>query len=81
MCGDLATERVGRDVVDECLGAVDLDDRDQLPVTGLERGIGRDVDLAQLEVELTAKVLERPPRALAQVALRRVVEDDAVRYG
>jgi hypothetical protein len=81
LCGELATEGVGRDVVDERLRAVDLDHGDQLPVAGLERRIARDVHLAQLESELGAQLLQRSPGALAEMALRRVIEDDAVRYG
>ena len=81
MCGELATERVRRDVVDERLLAGDLDDRDQLAVALLELPGGRDVDLTQPEAELVTQLLERRSGALAQVAPGRVVEDDVCRYG
>jgi hypothetical protein len=67
---------LGLDVVREAAPAVDLDDRQPLPVLGLERRVAGDVHLAQLEAEL---VPERPhlrERALAQVAALRVINDD-----
>jgi hypothetical protein len=81
LCGQLAPEGVRRHVVDERLGAADLDDRDQLSEPVFEGGIARDVHLAQLEGELGAQLLQRSPGALAQVALRRVIKDDVGRYG
>jgi hypothetical protein len=63
-------------VVGKTPPAVDLDDRDPLPVRGLERLVAADVDLAELEFELPA---ERPylrQRPLAQVAPSGVVDDN-----
>jgi hypothetical protein len=81
LCAYLATESIRRHVVDERLRAVDLDHRQQLPVTALEVVVSGDVDLAQVEVELGAQPLERRPSALAQVAPGRVVENDVGDYG
>lgn len=79
------SERIGKDVVDEGPPTVDLDHRKQLAIPLLELGIAGDVDLAQLELELAAKLRERRPRPFAQVAAARGVEDDALegvrRYG
>jgi hypothetical protein len=61
-------------VVDEGALAVDLDDRQPLAVARLKRGVARDVDLVQLELELVAKRVEDPARPLAEVAVLRVVE-------
>jgi hypothetical protein len=59
---------------------VDLDHRQPLAVPRLEVGIARDVDLVELEAELLLKRTQARERLLAQMAPRRVVEDDA-RYG
>jgi hypothetical protein len=56
--------------------AVDLDDRDPLPVGGLERLVAADVDLAKLELELLAERPNLRQRALAEVAALGVVDDD-----
>ena len=75
MCNRPA-EGVGLDVVREAPPAVDLDDREPLPVNRLEGLVTRDFDLAQLEAELVA---ERPhlfERALAEMAACRVVDGD-----
>ena len=76
MCAQFATERVGRNVVDEGLGAVDLDDGKKFAVALLELRVAGDVDLAQLELELPAQLRQNRASALAQVAAGRVVEDD-----
>ncbi len=64
MCNRPA-ERVGLHVVGEAPPAVDLDDRQPLPVFGLEGGVAGDVDLAQVEAELLAE-LATTPRAFSQ---------------
>ncbi len=64
------------DVVGEDPFAVDLDDREPLPVAGLQPGITRDVDLLEGEAELCAKLLELPARPVAEMAALCVVEGD-----
>ncbi len=64
------------DVVGEDPLAVDLDDRQPLPVPGLELRIARDVDLLEREAELGAELLELLARPVAEVAALRVVERD-----
>jgi hypothetical protein len=63
-------------VVCEAPFAVDLDDRQPLPVGRLEGGIPGDVDLAQLEAELVTQCPHLVERALAEVAAFGVVDDD-----
>ena len=75
MC-ELPAERIRLDEVDELLLPVDLDDRDQLAVPSLELGNAADVDLFELESQLVAKLGDRRPRTLAEVAVLRVVETD-----
>jgi len=65
------------DVVDETPPAVDLDDRDPLPVLGLQLGVAVDRDLAQLEAELVPRRADDAAGGLAEMAARRGVEDDA----
>ena len=48
---ELPAESVGRDEVGECLLSIDLDDRDQLPITRLELAVAVDSDLLDLEAE------------------------------
>ena len=60
---------------------VDLDHRQPLAVALLQLGVTGDVDLRELEVRVRGDCDERLPRPLAQVAARRVVEDDLRRYG
>ena len=75
MC-NRSPEGLGLDVIGEATAAVDLHNRQPLPVFRLQGRIAADVHLAQLEAEL---VPERPhlcERALAQVAAFRVVDDD-----
>ncbi|HET9115652.1 MAG TPA: hypothetical protein VFN33_06120 [Gaiellaceae bacterium] len=67
-------------MVDETPPAVDLDDRDPLPVRRLELGIAVDRDLAQVESELVPSRSDDTPGRLAEMATRRRVEDD-VGYG
>jgi hypothetical protein len=69
-------QRVRVHVVDEAAPAVDLDDRDPLPVLRLEPGIAVDRDLPQLEAELVPCSGEDPPSRLAEVAARRREEND-----
>jgi hypothetical protein len=63
--------------------AVDLDDGEMLPVPRLEIGVAGDVDELELETELVAGQAYDLERALAEVAVRRVVERDlrVARYG
>jgi hypothetical protein len=69
-------ERIGLEVVGEPPPAIDLDDREPLPVAGLELRIARDVDLAELEVELVAEAAQLLERALAEMAPGCVVDGD-----
>lgn len=73
-------ERFRLHEVRECVLAVDLDDRQALPVARLELGVASDVDELELEAELGLCVAHDLERALAEPAVGRVVEDD-VRYG
>jgi hypothetical protein len=77
---ELAAERVWRDEVGERLLAVDLDDGQELAEAALELGVTRDVDLLELERLLSPSGLDYAARRRAQVAVGRVVKDDA-RYG
>src|SRR5437763_7863734 len=76
LCGEAPPEALRLDVVDEPSLAVDLHDREQLAVAGLELGVAGDVHLAEVEVELLAQRGELRPRPLAEVAPLRVVEHD-----
>ena len=78
---DLSPERPGVDEVHEGPLAVDLHDRQPLAVTRFQLGVAGDVDLGELEIRVLTDGDERLPRALAEVTARRVVEDDARRYG
>jgi hypothetical protein len=71
-----AAERVRLHVVRKTAPAVDLHDRDPLPVGALQPLVAADVDLPQLELQLPSQAREDGPRALAQVAVLRVVDDD-----
>jgi hypothetical protein len=75
-----AAEPVRVDVVDESALAVDLDHRQPLAVARLERGVAGDVNLGELEAELVSQSADRRARAVAEVAVLRVVQRDA-RYG
>ncbi len=70
-------ERVRFDEVGERLLTVDLDDRDALPVPGLELRVAVDLDEVELEPELRLRLSQHLERALAEMALRRAVERDA----
>jgi hypothetical protein len=76
LCADSASKGSRVDVVDERALAVDLDDRQPLPVPRLERRVAGDVDLA----EGNARLPKDRPRPLAEVAALGVEEDD-VCYG
>jgi hypothetical protein len=67
---------IRRHEVDERLLAVDLDDRKQLAVPGLELGVPVDQDLLELEAELVPERRDGPARTLAEVAALRAVEPD-----
>ena len=54
--------------------AVDFDDRQKLPVFGLESRVTADVDELELEVELCLGFAEHLERTLAEVTTLRVVE-------
>jgi hypothetical protein len=69
-------EGVELNVVCEAPFAVDLDDRQPLPVYRLEARIAGDVDLAQLEAELIPQRPHLVESALAEVAAFGVVDDD-----
>jgi hypothetical protein len=76
-----STQDVDLDVVRETPPAVDFDDREPLAVLRLKGLIAGDIDLAEREAELC---LERPhlrERPFAEVAARRVVDDDVGGYG
>jgi hypothetical protein len=62
--------------VDERLLPVDLNDREQLPVSSLELGVAVDQDLVELEAELVPKRGDSLARTLAEVAPLRTVEPD-----
>ena len=69
-------------MVDERALAVDLDDREPFAIAPLEPGVAADVDLLELELDVLSHVRDGRPRALAEMAARRVVEPDGVRrYG
>jgi hypothetical protein len=74
---ELSAQCVGLHEVRERALSVDLDDRQRLPVAGLELGVTGDVHLLELEGLLGPHGLEYPPRRRAQVAFGRVVEADA----
>jgi hypothetical protein len=74
---DLPPERVRLDEVRERPLAVDLDDRQPLPVAALELLVAGDVDLLQLEAELVSCGVEDALRGRAEVAALGVEEDDA----
>jgi hypothetical protein len=64
------------DEVRERALAVDLDDRKQLAVPGLQRRVAADVDLLVVERELRTGGLDHAPRGGAEVATLGVEEDD-----
>ena len=80
MCNRLP-ECVDLDVIGEAPTAVDFDDREPLPVLGLERIVARDVHLAQGKAEFGLKLPHQRERALAEVAALGVIDDDVGCYG
>jgi len=64
------------DEEDELLATVDFDDGDQLPISLLELGITVDLDLFELEAELSLGLDDRGPSTLAEVAALRAVQAD-----
>ena len=82
MCSRQTTpERLLVDVVREDLLAVDLDDRQPLPVTRLEVRVAVDLDLLEREPELLVQRANLGERPLAEVAAGSVVDDYARGYG
>jgi hypothetical protein len=71
-----ATQCLGRHEVDERLPAVDLHDREQLAVTGLQLRVAVDQDLVEVEAELVPQRDDRLASALAEMAARRAVQRD-----
>jgi hypothetical protein len=69
-------EGVHLNVVRKAPFAVDLDDRQPLPVGLLQVLVPGDVDLAEVEAELVLQGPHLLERALAEVAAFRVVDDD-----
>ena len=80
MCNRFA-QCVDLDVIRKAPPSVNLDDREPLPVLGLERVVARDVHLAQSEAELGLKPPHQRERPLAEVATLRVIDDDVGGYG
>jgi hypothetical protein len=76
LCGYFAAKSIWIHVIDESALAVDLHDRKPLPKARLQLRIAVDLDFLQLERELLADRRDDLPRALAQMAVLRVVEDD-----
>jgi len=77
LCLQFATQPFGWNLIDERARTVDLDNGQPFAIARLELGDAGDVDLAVSDV----LGLERPPRALAEVAALRGVKDDRRRYG
>jgi hypothetical protein len=69
-------ERLRVDVIHEAAPPVDLDDRNPLPVGGLEGWIAVDCDFPQIEAELLLRLPDDPPRRLAEMAAGRGVQRD-----
>jgi hypothetical protein len=76
LCGHFATKGIWVYVVHKGPLAVDLHDREPLPVARLQPGIAVDLDLLELEGGLLPNLGDDPPSALAQVARRCVIQDD-----
>jgi hypothetical protein len=64
------------DVVDETPPAVDLHDRDPLPVLGFESGVAVDRHLPQVEAELVPRRTDDAAGRFAEMAAGSGVEDD-----
>jgi hypothetical protein len=69
------------DEVGEGLLAIHEDNGNALAIAALEVGVAGDVDLLELERELSSDLGEHPPGALAQVAVDCVEERDSVVTG
>jgi hypothetical protein len=69
------------DEVREHLLAVDLHDRQELPVARLELGVAGDVHLLQVERDVLPDRSERRSRPLTETAVRRGVQNYASCYG
>ena len=69
-------ERLGRDEVREGTNAVDLDDRQIGAVAALELRVAGDVDDGEVEAELVPRPADDLERALAEPAVRSVVDGD-----
>jgi hypothetical protein len=67
--------------VGEGLLAVHEDDGNALAIAALEVGVVGDIDVLELERELSSDLGEHPPGALAQVAVGCVEERDPVPTG
>jgi hypothetical protein len=76
LAAEACPERVRIDEVGEGRLTVDLDHGEELPVALLELRITTDVDELELEAELSLCLTQHFERALAEVAVRRVVERD-----
>jgi len=74
--GEARAQRVGRDEVRECPHAVDLDDGQIRAVAALEVGVAGDVDDGEVEAELVPRGANDLERALAEPAVRSVVDGD-----
>jgi hypothetical protein len=79
-CSDAGSKRLGVDEVRERSLAVDLDDRQELPVPQLELAVATDVDDLEIEVELGLDAAHDLEGALAQLAVGGAVELDGL-YG
>ena len=75
MCNRFS-ERIGLDVVGETAPAVDFDDREPLPILGLEGRVASDIHLQQMEAELVTERAHLCERPLAQVATFGVKDGD-----
>jgi hypothetical protein len=76
---ELPAERGLVEVVDEGSPAVDLDDREPLPVGLLECVDARDVDFLVREAELAPQPLQLRARPVAERAPLTMEEDDVTR--
>jgi hypothetical protein len=74
-------KRIRVDEVGERALPVDLDDGEVLAVAGLELEVAVDVDQLELEADLGLDLADDLERALAEPAVRRVIERDLRGYG
>jgi hypothetical protein len=73
----MLAQRVGRDEVREGAHAVDLDDGQVRAIAALEVRVTGDVDDGELEAELVPGGADDRERALAEPAVRSVVDGDS----